>query len=245
MKVAVVTGASGDIGGAIASRLVRSGYFVVAQYSSNLDGIEKIKKDLNGEGLSDYVFGVCADFSTQDGYEKVTKAVKDSFKHIDVIVNCAGVDLYKSCSETTACELNKVLTVNFNSSFMLTGSLIDLMRNSDVGKIVFVSSIWGSVGASMESAYSASKSALIGLTKSLAKELSGMGVTVNCVCPGVIDTKMNDRFNEEEKTDLIERTPLKRFGTVLEVASLVDYLCSEKANFITGQVITIDGGFTL
>ncbi len=245
MKVAVVTGVSGEIGGSIAYRLVKSGYFVVAQYNSNAEGIEKVKNQLKSEGLEDYIFGVFADFSLPNGYNKLVDSVKNSFKHVDVIVNNAGVDLYKACSETTEEELNRIMNVNFNSAFMLTSALIPNLAKSDSGKIVFISSIWGSEGASMESAYSASKSAIIGLTKSLAKELSGSGVTCNCVCPGVIDTKMNSRFNQMERQDLIDRTPLKRFGRVEEVSDLVDYLCSEKANFITGQIITIDGGFTL
>ena len=112
------------------------------------------------------------------------------------------------------------------------------------GKIVFVSSIWGINGACMESAYSATKAALIGFCKSLAKEVAPSGVTVNCVCPGVIDTPMNDRFSAEEKAELIAKTPLNRFGTPREIAELIAFLC-EKADFITGQTITADGGFTL
>ena len=113
------------------------------------------------------------------------------------------------------------------------------------GKIVNVSSIWGKDGASMESCYSASKSALIGFTKALAKEVGPSGINVNCVCPGVIDTKMNARFSKEEMQDLINETPLLRLGKASEIAELIYFLSSEKANFITGQIITADGGFTL
>lgn len=243
MKVAVVTGASGEIGGAIAKKLIESGYFVLAQYSSNPSGIDNIKKQLGSEELTNNLFGVFADFSTAFGYQALVDAVNKSFKHIDVIVNVAGVDLYNAFGDTTDEQLSKVMNVNFNSAFMLTSKLIPQLHASEKGKIVFISSIWGEVGGSMESAYSASKSALIGLTKSLAKELAP--ITVNCVCPGVIDTKMNDIFSCEEKQELIDKTPLKRFGKAEEVGDLVDYLVSDKGDFITGQIITIDGGFTL
>ena len=108
-----------------------------------------------------------------------------------------------------------------------------------------VSSIWGKVGGSMETAYSASKGAMISFTKALAKEVAESGINVNCICPGVIDTKMNDMFSAEEKAEIIERTPLKKMGTPKDIAELIYFLSSEKANFITGEIITCDGGFIL
>ena len=119
------------------------------------------------------------------------------------------------------------------------------MVSQKSGNIINISSIWGNVGASMEVAYSASKSAIIGYTKALAKEVAPSGIRVNCVCPGVIDTKMNARFSAEEMATLIEETPLGRIGTGEDVASAVSFLASEDASFITGQILTVDGGFTL
>ena len=128
---------------------------------------------------------------------------------------------------------------------MLSRDLLKGMIERKSGKIVFVSSVWGSAGASMEAAYSASKAALIGLTKALAKEVSTSGVNVNCVSPGVIDTPMNDCFTEEEKHAVKDEIPLGRFGTAEEVAELIYFLCSPAAAYITGQTITADGGFAL
>ena len=113
------------------------------------------------------------------------------------------------------------------------------------GKIVNVSSVWGNVGASMEVCYSASKSALIGFTKALAKEVALSNITVNCVCPGVIDTKMNARFNADEMQELKNEIPLGRLGESSEIAELIYFLASDKANYITGQIVTADGGFTV
>ena len=118
------------------------------------------------------------------------------------------------------------------------------MTERKKGSVLFTSSIWGVSGACMETAYSASKAALIGFGKALSKELAPSGITVNCLCPGVIDTKMNARFDSEEKADLIARTPLGRFGTPEEIADIAHYLCC-RAPFITGQAIVADGGFTV
>ena len=131
------------------------------------------------------------------------------------------------------------------SAFTITNAFISGMVEKQRGKIVNVSSIWGQVGASMEVCYSASKSALIGYTKALAKELAPSKITVNCVCPGVIDTPINARFSEQEMQELKDQTPLGRIGQAQEVADLSAFLTSEKADFITGQVITCDGGFSL
>ena len=128
---------------------------------------------------------------------------------------------------------------------LLTAHISKNMISNQSGKIVNISSMWGTVGSSMESLYSASKGAINTLTLSLAKELGPSNITVNSICPGLIDTKMNDSLSEETIKSIIDNTPLGRIGTPKDVANLVDFLISEKANFITGQIITIDGGFTL
>ena len=128
---------------------------------------------------------------------------------------------------------------------MITNAFLPEMINNKHGKIINVSSIWGQVGASMEVCYSTSKASLIGYTKALAKELAPSNINVNCVCPGVIDTPINNRFSITEMQDLAQETPLGRIGKAEEVAELIAFLASEKSDFITGQVITCDGGFTL
>ena len=130
-------------------------------------------------------------------------------------------------------------------AYLLTNGMLKGMIDKKYGKIINVSSIWGNVGASMEVAYSASKAALIGYTKALAKELAPSKITVNCVCPGVIDTPINARFSIKEMQALKEETPIGRIGKAEEVAELIYFLSIEKSDFITGQIITCDGGFTL
>ncbi len=244
LKVAVVTGASGAIGGAVAEKFIENGYFTVGQFRNGEGNIEKLKSSLRARELADYFFPFKADFSKKGEAENLAKFTLDNFGHTDVLVSNAGVDLYKLCADTTEEEWNYIFDVNVKPSFLLTKALLPSMEKRKSGSILFVSSIWGEKGACMETAYSASKAALIGFSKALAKEVASSNITVNCVCPGVIDTPMNDAFNSDEKADLITRTPLGRFGTPREIADLIFYLCAG-APFITGQAITADGGFTL
>lgn len=245
MKVALITGVSGGLGKSVAKKFIDEGYFVVGSFNSGEKRISEFISELEKENKQDYFFPIKADFNSAESVTALYNIATKSFKHFDVLVNCAGVDLYKTFTDTTEKEWDNVFNVNVKSAFILTKEVLKGMIERKSGKIIFISSIWGNSGASMESVYSASKSALIGLTKSLAKEEAESGITVNCVCPGVIDTKMNDMFTESEKADLIEKTPLHRFGKPNEVAELVYFLASESADFITGEVITLDGGFTL
>lgn len=244
MKVAVITGASGAIGRATAEKFIENGYFTVGQYRNGIDNIAEFKRALETRGLSEYFFPFKADFSIKGEAEKLAKFTLDNFGHADVLVSNAGADLYKLCAETTEEEWNYMFDVNVKPAFLLTKALLPSMEKRKSGSILFVSSIWGEKGACMETAYSASKASLIGFSKALSKEVATSGITVNCVCPGVIDTPMNDGFTSGEKADLIRRTPLGRFGTPQEIADLIFYLCTS-ASFITGQSITADGGFTL
>lgn len=245
MKTALITGVSGKIGKEIAKKFIENGYFVMGVYNRNENSIKELNGYLSEKNLSDYFVAVQADISTIQGVDYVTGRFRENFSHIDVLVNNAGVDLIKLCSDTTEEEYDEVFNVNVKASYFFASNFIADMVSRQNGKIIFVSSIWGVSGASMESAYSASKFALVGLTKSLAKELGESNINVNCVCPGVIDSPMNDVFSSEEKQELINRTPLKRMGEAKEVASVVYYLSSDEASFITGQAITLDGGFTL
>ena len=244
LKTALITGASGAIGRATALKFAKEGFFVIAQYSSNTDGINLLIEDFNKADLSDNLFTVKFDLKNTEEIRLALEKIKASFRYIDVIVNNAGAGLYKLITETSDDEWDDLFAVNVKGAHLVCKAFIDGMIEKKAGKVVNVSSIWGAVGASMEVAYSASKAALIGYTKALAKELAPSGITVNCVCPGVIDTPMNARFSKEEMQELAFETPLGRLGTAQEVAELIYFLSSEKADFITGQVITVDGGFT-
>lgn len=245
LKTALITGASGGIGRAVAEKLAKDGYFIIAQYNSNPSGIELLLESLDKSGLKDCVCAYKCDLSDSASIDEFINEVKKSFKSIDVIVNNAGVGLYKLITDTTDAEWDKVFSVNMKSAFKITNGFLKEMIVNQRGKIVNISSMWGLVGASMEVAYSASKSALIGYTKALAKELAPSGINVNCVCPGVIDTPINARFSKEDMAALKDETPLGRIGKPKDVAELVAFLCSDNSDFITGQIIACDGGFTL
>lgn len=245
MKVALITGASSGIGRETAKLFAENGYFVLAHYNKNKTGVETLIKELEEKGISGTIFGVQADFNDTDSILSMFKEIEKSFKHVDVLVNNAGTGLYKLITQTTTSEWDKLFNVNVKSAYLLTNLVLPKMLERKSGKIINVSSIWGNNGACMEVIYSASKSALIGYTKALAKEVGPSGINVNCVCPGVIDTKMNSIFSDEEILELKSQTPLGRLGMPSEIAELIYFLASDKASFITGQIITADGGFTL
>ncbi len=245
MKRVFISGASGGIGFATAKKFLENGYFVIAQYNLNVNKINELSSYAKEIGKEENLFAIKIDLSSPCDITEKLNSLKKSFKKIDVIVNNAGIGLYKLITETTIEEWEKLFNVNLTSAYLINNAFINQMINAKNGKIINVSSMWGLSGASMEVCYSASKSAIIGYTKALAKELAPSGITVNCVCPGVIDTAMNARFNNEEIEELKEQTPLGRLGKPEEVAELIYFLSGEQSNFITGQCISIDGGFIL
>ena len=244
MKTVLITGASGGIGIATVKKFMSEGYFVIATYNSSPQPLKELRESYKGD---DYyrLFAVEMDFENEKSVDLAFEEIKKSFKHIDVVVNNAGKSLNKLITETSESEWNSLFSVNVKSAFMVNNKVLPTMIERKSGSIINVSSIWGKVGASMEVAYSASKSALIGYTRALAKEVGVSGIRVNCVCPGVIATKMNAKLSREDIENLCEETPLKRIGTPQEVAELIYFLASDKASFITGECITIDGGLTL
>ncbi len=245
MKVALITGASSGIGRETAKLFAQNGYFVLAHYNTNKNGVDSLISELEREGISGAVFGVQADFNDTRSISGMFSEIQKSFKHIDVLVNNAGVGLYKLITDTTESEWDRLFNINVKSAYTIVKLVLPEMIKRQQGKIINISSIWGNNGACMEVAYSASKSAIIGYTKALAKEVAPSGITVNCVCPGVIDTAMNKRFTDSEIQDLKNSTPLGRLGTAKDIAELICFLASDNASFITGQIITSDGGFTL
>ncbi len=162
---------------------------------------------------------------------------------IDVLVNNAGISSVKMLCDTSLEEWDRVHDVNLKSAFLCSKKVSIAMVHNKWGRIVNVSSVWGQVGASCEVAYSSSKSALIGFTKALAKELGPSGITVNCVCPGIIDTQMNNHLSKEEKEAICQEIPLCRMGEPDEVAHAVGFLADEKSSYITGETISVNGGW--
>ncbi|MGN8912894.1 elongation factor P 5-aminopentanone reductase [Anaerofustis butyriciformans] len=239
-KTVVISGASGGIGIAISKVFYNEGYNIVLLYNRN-------KKVLEDEfSLNDKrVLMLKGDLSKESDVLKIKEEVYSSFNSVDIIVNNAGISLVKFFDETTCEEWDNVFDVNVKSAFMLTKAFLPDMINKKSGNIINISSMWGISGASMEVCYSASKAALIGMSKALAKEVGPSGINVNVVAPGVIDTKMNNHLSKEDMESLIEETPINRIGTPEDVANAVLFLCDKKASFITGEVISVDGGFIL
>lgn len=245
MKKVLITGVSGGIGSATALKFIENGYFVIGTFNNGEESIKEFKNLLIKKGLSDYFFAYKCDFLDKESIDNAFRNIKKDFKYIDVLVNNAGTSLFKTINETTEKEWDNVFNVNIKSAYLTTNAVLDGMIEKKSGKIINVSSIWGVSGGSCEVCYSASKSALIGYTKALAKELAPSNINVNCVCPGVIDTKMNARLSKDDIEEIKESTPLKRIGKPSEVSELIYFLSTENASFITGQIITIDGGFIL
>ena len=243
MKTVLITGASRGIGREIAIKFASEGYNIVLNYNSSEKKALEIAKQIEKLGVK--CLTVKADVSIEsEVIAMVDTALKD-FGRIDVLVNNAGVALSKLFQLTTTDEVARVFGVNTFGVINCSKAVVPSMVSEKAGKIINISSIWGKVGASMETIYSASKGAVIAFTMALAKELAPSGISVNCVCPGVIDTDMLLEYTEDDKKDLKEQTPLNRLGTPQDVANAVYFLASDNATFITGQVITVDGGFAL
>lgn len=220
MKKVLITGGATGIGKATALLFKQKGYDVFITYNQNepdFDGITKIKCNLENENEIIELF--------------------NQITSIDILVNNAGISLIKQINDTTAEEYDKIMRINARSYFLCSREAVKLMLKSHSGAIVNVSSMWGQLGASCEIAYSMSKAAVIGLSRSLAQELAPSGITVNCVCPGIIDTRMNSMF---EKSELEEEVPIGRLGTAEEVADAIYFLSQNK--YITSQILGVNGG---
>ncbi len=231
MKYCLVTGGTKGIGLAVCKRFFEEGYVVTAFYSRDESAAQKARTILP------HVRFLRVDASDE---EQVKKAIEE-LPALDVLVNNAGVAFYSQAQDTSFSDWERVLRVNAGSAFLTVKYAIKKFLQREGGAIVNLSSVWGETGGSCESAYSASKGAVISLTKALAKELAPSAITVNCVSPGIIDTDMNARFQGEERKALIEEIPLGRMGTAEEVAEAVYFLAT--GSYITGQVLGVNGGF--
>ena len=234
MKTALVTGASKGIGRQIALTLAQNGYTVIGTYNSTL--VE--------EAESSIIYKKCnvADYAD---VEALFAYIKDSYKTLDAVVNCAGVSWVGLLQDMKEEEIAKLVSTNLSGTIFVCQQAASVMVKQHSGIMVNISSIWGNNGASCEAVYSATKGGINAFTKALAQELAPSGIRVNAVCPGVIKTDMLNCFTEEDLQSLAEETPLGRLGTVQDVANMVDFILSDRASFVTGQIITVDGGFAL
>lgn len=244
MNNVLITGATGGIGEAIAKAFAEKGYSLALQYNKSEAKVSEMKAELESTyGIK--VLTVKADLSKTEEAERLAKKVLSDFGEIDVLVNNAGMahqELFQLCSDEKAKE---IFDLNIMSMLKLTKEILPSMIKNHSGRIINISSMWGVCGASCEVHYSASKAAVIGFTKALSKEVGPSGITVNCICPGFIDTKMNAHLTDEDVQEIVDCTPMMRKGKGEDVAYLCEFLASDKAGFITGQVISVDGGYSV
>ncbi|HPI38479.1 MAG TPA: 3-oxoacyl-[acyl-carrier-protein] reductase [Ignavibacteriaceae bacterium] len=241
-KVSVITGGARGIGRAIASEFLKDGANVVIIDKFFPEDFEDYKNSVRGEGkLSSKSVDITDFKATESTIDEIVK----EFGRVDVLVNNAGITRDKLLLRMTEEDWDAVIAVNLKGAFITTRAVSKAMIKQKSGKIINISSVVGVIGNAGQSNYAASKAGLIGFTKSVAKELAGRNITVNSVAPGFVVTNMTDKLNEEQQKALLDLIPLKRGSQPEEIAGIVAFLASEKANYITGQVICVDGGMTM
>lgn len=242
-KTAVITGSSRGIGKAVALKLGQMGANIVINGSSYSETLKKTEEELKAAGIN--VVATVADVRKVEDVEAMINTAVDTFGSVDILVNNAGITRDKLIMRMTESDWDEVLDVNLKGAFLCIKAASKIMMKQKSGKIINVTSVVGVIGNPSQTNYAASKAGLIGLTKSTAKELASRGITCNAVAPGFIETEMTDVLPENVKENYLNSIPQKRFGTPEDVANIVGFLASEEANYITGQVIHIDGGLVM
>lgn len=239
-KTVIVTGGAGGIGSAVSSLFSKNGYNVIIGYNSSENAAKALKDSL---ASNTDIFK--ADVSDIKQVEKMFEFAYLKFGSVDVLVNNAGVSYIGLITDITNELSDKIFDTNLKGTYNCSKVATKYMVSAKSGKIINIASMWGEIGASCEVAYSASKAGVIGLTKALAKELSLSGITVNAVSPGLIDTKMNSNVNESDLEDFVNDIPISRMGSTEEIAKAVYFLASDSADYITGQILSVNGGYTM
>ena len=244
MRTVVVTGGSRGIGAEIVRAFAKNGDNIVLNYNRSKDKAEDLAKEVM-QMYNVQVMVVKADVSKPDQVEFLIKTAIQVFGRIDVLVNNAGVSLYNLLIDSSVEQIQEIINTNLNSCIYACKYASENMISNQSGKIINISSMWGITGGSGESVYSASKAGMIGFSKALAKELGFSGITVNVVAPGAIETDMLASLSDETKQEVAEETAVGRLGKPSDIASVVVFLASSGADYITGQVISVDGGYVI
>lgn len=242
-KVALVTGAGRGIGREIAITLAAEGAAVIINYNGSKERAEEVKKVIeeNGGSASLYQCNV-SDFQA---CEEMVKNIVKEFCHVDILVNNAGITRDNLIMKMKEEDFDAVLNTNLKGTFNTIRHLSRQMLKQRSGRIINISSVSGILGNAGQANYAASKAGVIGLTKTMARELASRGITVNVVAPGFVDTEMTKVLSDEVKENACRQIPLGRFGQPSDIANMVAYLASDKAAYITGQVISVDGGMNI
>lgn len=239
----IVTGASRGIGKACALAFGKSGADVIVNYTRSKEKAEEVCEEISKLGGRALPF--CADVADRKAVDEMIAFAHSNFGRISTLVNNAGIAEQIMFCDITEEKWDRMFAVDVKGVYnCIQAALPDMIHNKS-GRIINISSMWGITGASCEVHYSAAKAAVIGMTKALAKELGPSGITINAIAPGVISTEMNGNISEEIMTELKEETPLGRIGTPEDIAETAIFLASPKASFITGEVISVNGGFVI
>ena len=241
MKIALITGASGSIGSACAKALSRQGYALALQFHDHPERAQALLNDISSETP---ILIWPADITYNSDVSELYKAIETRLGHVDLLVNCAGVALpQKILTDVTEVEMDRVYSVNVKGAMLLTQGAILHMLQKEGGTIIHISSMWGLIGGSCEAVYSASKGALNGFVKAMAKELAPSHIRVNAVAPGLVPSPMNASLTEEDILTFCQETPLGKMVSPEQVAEAVCYMAD--ADMVTGQILSVDGGIVI
>jgi len=243
MKTVLITGASRGIGKAIAIKFAKENYKVLICYKSNDKAAKETEKEILSFGGNCTLYK--CDVSNKKDVENMFSKIESEGYTVDVLINNAGIALLKLFTDTSKDEWDNIFSVNVTGAYLCCKNVLPSMIRRKEGRIINISSMWGQVGASCEVAYSASKAAIDGLTKALAKELAPSNIQVNCISPGMINTEMNSHLSEEDIEAIREEIPLMKIGECEDIANAAFFLASDNANYITGQIIAVNGGMVI
>ena len=241
MKTVIVTGGSRGIGAALVKELAKCKYNVVLNYNNSEEAAKQIQKELEEQNIKIEIFK--ADVSKREEVIKLVKFTLEKYKSIDVLINNAGIDQIKPFMDITDKDWNNIMQVNLNSVFYCCQEVLENMIHNKKGCIINISSIWGRIGASCEVHYSASKAAIDGLTKALAKEMGPSNIRINSIAPGIIETEMNKDLSKEDIKEILAQVPLGRIAKPEEIVKSIKWLIEDE--YVTGQVISVDGGWNI
>ena len=238
MRNVLITGGSRGIGAAMVRLFSEKGYKVAFTYKNSDNAATALSKETGALAIK-------ADNACESDIISAIEIVKKTIGNVEILINNAAVSSFGLITDMTLKSWRDMFSVNLDAAFLYSKYLLPAMINNRWGRIINISSMWGSVGASCEVCYSSTKAALVGFTKALAKEVGPSMITVNAIAPGVIETEMNAALSEGDKADLADQTPLMRIGDPREVASVALFLASDEASYITGDVLNVSGGFVV